>query len=57
MDVSDLIGRKVLDILNAKMPMGDYKYLVNLDKLQNGMYILTFKTDTTIQSNKIFINK
>jgi hypothetical protein len=56
-DVSDLIGRKVLDILNAKMPMGDYKYLVNLDKLQNGMYILTFKTDTTIQSNKIFINK
>ena len=57
LDVSDLIGRKVLDILNAKMPMGDYKYLVNLDKLQNGMYILTFKTDTTIQSNKIFINK
>lgn len=57
MDVSDLIGRKVLDILNVKMPMGDYKYLVNLDKLQNGMYILTFKTDTTIQSNKIFINK
>jgi len=56
-DVSDLIGRKVLDILNAKMPMGDYKYLVNLDKLQNGMYILTFKTDTTIHSNKIFINK
>jgi hypothetical protein len=56
-DVSDLIGRKVLDVLNAKMPMGDYKYLVNLDKLQNGMYILTLKTDTTIQSNKIFINK
>jgi hypothetical protein len=56
-DVSDLIGRKVLDVLNTKMPMGDYKYLVNLDKLQNGMYILTLKTDTTIQSNKIFINK
>jgi len=31
--------------------------LVNLDKLQNGMYILTLKTDATIQSNKIFINK
>ena len=57
LDVSDLIGRKVLDVLNAKMPMGDYKYLVNLDKLQNGLYILTLKTDATIQSNKIFINK
>jgi hypothetical protein len=57
LDVSDLIGRKVLDVLNTKMPTGDYKYLVNLDKLQNGMYILTLKTDTTIQSNKIFINK
>ena len=57
LDVSDLIGRKVLDVLNAKMPTGDYKYLVNLDKLQNGLYILTLKTDATIQSNKIFINK
>jgi hypothetical protein len=56
-NVTDVIGKKVLEILNAKMPMGEYKYLVNLDKLQNGMYILTLKTDATIQSNKIFINK
>ena len=55
--VSDLIGRKVMEIINQKMPAGEYKYLVNLDCLANGMYIMTLQTSTTSDSHKIFINK
>jgi hypothetical protein len=55
--VSDLIGRKVMEIINQKMPAGEYKYLVKLDHLSNGMYIMTLQTSTTSDSHKIFINK
>ena len=57
LNVSNLIGQKVLEILNEKMPAGDYKYLVKLDHLANGMYIMSLQTSTTVDSHKIFINK
>jgi hypothetical protein len=57
LNVKDLIGREVLNIINTKMPSGDYKYLVKLDQLTNGMYIMSLQTSTTSKSNKIFINK
>jgi hypothetical protein len=28
--VTDMVGKKVLEVLNTKMPKGNYKYLVNL---------------------------
>jgi 5-hydroxyisourate hydrolase-like protein (transthyretin family) len=56
-NVTDIIGKKVLEILNTKMPAGDYKYLVKLDELNNGMYVMSFQTSTTSKSHKIFINK
>ena len=55
--VSDLIGRKVMEVLNTKMPAGDYKYVVNLTKLEDGLYFLSVKTDTKILTSKIIINK
>jgi hypothetical protein len=55
--VSDMIGRKVMEVLNTKMPAGDYKYVVNLTKLDNGFYLLSVKTDTKISTSKIIINK
>jgi hypothetical protein len=55
--VSDLIGRKVMEVLNTKMPVGDYKYVVNLTKLEDGFYFLSVKTDTKISTSKIIINK
>jgi hypothetical protein len=55
--VSDIVGRKVLDILNTKMPQGEYKYLADLSKLDNGVYVLNIKTDQFIKTNKIIINK
>jgi hypothetical protein len=55
--VSDLIGRKVMEVLNTKMPAGDYRYVVNLTKLEDGFYFLSVKTDTKILTSKIIINK
>ena len=57
LNVSDLVGRKILEILNEKMPAGEYKYVAELNELANGMYIVSLKTSTTVKSNKIFINK
>ena len=55
--VSDMVGRKVMEVINTKMPAGDYKYVVNLTKLDNGFYLLSVKTDTKISTSKIIINK
>jgi hypothetical protein len=55
--VSDLVGRKVMEVINTKMPAGDYKYIVNLTKLEDGFYFLSVKTDTKISTSKIIINK
>jgi hypothetical protein len=57
LNITDMIGRKVLEILNQKMPAGDYKYLIRLNTLQNGMYMLSLQTSTTSKAHKIFINK
>ena len=55
--VSDLVGRKVMDVLNTKMPSGEYKYVVNLTQLDNGFYLISVKTDNKISTSKIIINK
>ena len=57
LNVNNLIGQRVLEILNQNMPAGEYKYLVKLDQLTNGMYIMSLQTSTTVKSHKIFINK
>ena len=55
--VSDLVGRKILDVLNTRMPQGKYNYIVNLTTLNNGLYLMSLKTDYNIQTSKIIINK
>ena len=55
--VTDMVGRKVLEVLNTKMPRGNYKYLVNLTQLSDGFYLMSIKTDTQISTSKIIINK
>ncbi len=50
-------SRKVMDVLNTKMPSGEYKYVVNLTPLTNGFYLVSVKTDTQISTSKIIINK
>jgi hypothetical protein len=55
--VSDVVGRKVVDVLNTKMPKGEYSYLVNLTPLSDGFYLMSVKTDDQISTSKIIINK
>jgi hypothetical protein len=55
--VSDVVGRKVMEVVNTKMPSGEYKYVVNLTPLANGFYLVSVKTDTQISTSKIIINK
>jgi hypothetical protein len=55
--VTDMVGKKVLEVLNTKMPRGNYKYLVNLTQLSDGFYLMSIKTDTQISTSKIIINK
>jgi hypothetical protein len=55
--VSDVVGRKVMEIVNTKMPSGEYKYVVNLTQLTNGFYLVSVKTDTQLSTSKIIINK
>ena len=55
--VSDLVGRKLVDVVNQRMPKGEYKYLVNVSYLDNGFYLMSLKTDESIQTSKIIINK
>ena len=55
--VTDLVGRKVMEVINTRMPAGEYKYLVNLTKLSDGFYLMSVKTDTKISTSKIIINK
>jgi hypothetical protein len=55
--VTDMVGRKMIEILNTKVPAGEYKYSVNLTKLDNGFYLMSVKTDTKISTSKIIINK
>jgi hypothetical protein len=55
--VSDVVGRKVMEVVNTKMPAGQYKYVVNLTQLSNGFYLVSVKTDTQLSTSKIIINK
>jgi len=55
--VTDMVGRKMIEILNTKIPEGEYKYNVNLTHLNNGLYLMSIKTDTQISTSKIIINK
>ena len=55
--LSDLIGRKVLEILNERIPAGKYKYVTDLQKLENGMYLLYLRTEYSNDVIKIIINK
>jgi hypothetical protein len=41
--VSDLVGRKVMEVINTKMPAGDYKYVVNLNQIRGWLLFLISK--------------
>lgn len=57
MAISDEVGRRIQTILKQRMPAGKYKYSANLDRLSNGLYILSVTTETEILHSKIIVQK
>jgi hypothetical protein len=55
--ISDEVGRRIQTILNEKMPAGKYKYSANLDRLSDGVYVLTVVTEHEVLHSKIVVNK
>lgn len=55
--ISDEVGRRIQTILREKMPAGKYKYATNLDRLSDGVYVLTVVTEHETLHSKIIVNK
>jgi hypothetical protein len=55
--VDDMVGRRVQELLNERLPSGKYKYVTDLHKLQNGLYLLSIKTEYSNTVTKIIVNK
>jgi hypothetical protein len=56
-DVKDVIGREVIQILDTQMPAGKYTYVADLSQLSNGFYFLSIKTISNTQQSKIIVSK
>jgi hypothetical protein len=57
MAISDEVGRRIETILRQRMPAGKYKYSANLDRLSDGVYILSVTTETEVLHSKIIVQK
>jgi hypothetical protein len=55
--ISDEVGRRIQTILREKMPAGKYKYAANLDRLSDGVYVLTVVTEDETLHSKIIVTK
>ena len=49
------IGQLVQNILDKHMPAGSYRYSVDLERLPDGVYILTLKTEKQVLDSKLLI--
>ena len=49
------VGQMVQNILDKHMPVGSYRYSVDLERLPDGVYILTLKTEKQILDSKLLI--
>lgn len=56
-DIMDMIGREVMNLIQTQMPSGKYSYQADLSHLDNGFYVLVIHTVESTQQSKIIINK
>ena len=45
LSITDVVGRKVITILNGQLPNGTYTYVENLGSLEKGLYFVTLTMD------------
>ena len=53
----DMTGRKLIQILNERMPAGQYSYEVDLSVLADGVYYTSVLTSTEVATSKTLIIK
>jgi hypothetical protein len=41
LSITDVVGRKLITILDGQLPNGDYNYVENLGSLERGLYLVT----------------
>ncbi len=51
-----IYGAKVSDLLEENKPAGTYHYLINSINLKSGVYLLEFRTNNSLVTNKIIVN-
>jgi agmatine deiminase len=54
-ELTDVLGRSVATIFEGQIPAGSSKYFINAAQYSAGTYIVTLKTKTFIQSQKLII--
>ena len=45
LSISDVVGRKLITIINGQLPNGTYTYVENLGSLERGLYLVTLTMD------------
>ncbi len=45
LSITDVVGRKLITILDGQLPNGEYNYVENLGNLERGLYLVTLTTD------------
>lgn len=45
LSISDVVGRKLITILDGQLPNGEYNYVENLGSLDRGLYLVTLTMD------------
>ena len=53
LSVYDMVGKRIITILEKDMPEGSFTYNFNLDSFRNGLYFATLQSNTQAGSVKI----
>ena len=53
LSITDVVGRKLITILDGQLPNGDYNYVENLGSLERGLYLVTL----TMENGETKISK
>ena len=53
--LNDLLGRKVKDIFEGTVPVGDSYYFINTTDTSSGVYLIKFESESNMQTQKLVV--
>ncbi len=54
-DVVDIFGRQIINLLDGRLPAGDTNYFLHADRLMPGSYFVVLKTNERVQTTKLVV--